>query len=693
MANDGQYLHGYPRKPPIRELNWHSNPTDEVVRCHPSHNSYPAQSNDRYGKTNNFDLVDTVKSPDGASSFKSIHSEFINTDTSNVRFVEEISHVKKHSLSPELCLDDSPKSKKNSALWNECLPLSFELNSNVERPTRTNASNQNWSAPQLTADQIHKERLDLPVRLFEGIKRSSSPMIKPLICEHRNVPRVNKSTSSYCETSPFSPVNEKKFCERIDDLTNSLKKATSQFESRIMARQKQSNDDHTQQHSWGPLPFSAGEGHLSSLGDARPDPFFATLNDDCVVSAKSVQLSSPFGRNMPYSFSRDSETNDDSLLVESQLEKPSLLHSNVRKPLEPIESGNGDEHRYQPHSSADQRINRIDIYSSNNTHKKTDKTRERKDPVTPKRSGSDPPGHKPARRSNGFAQRSVREAILINNNHSPRNIAKKIQEPLDPITRNQYGADPPESDSQARGVDPEYRNDKCVHRGSAFTQNSSRQACTSRNGIASPEKRDANQSSPRSIFTSQQSMCTDMHLSENICSSSSSYPKRVTSLSSKGLVQLNIPSWVDDEIDTPIKPVNSFGETSMDRLLRKIDEIENDFSTIVASLPGSDGLSLKVSKSDDNSTLASKSTFEIHQEAEQTKHQLASDSFESHGSQGEIMTGILQQMRLVQDQIEQLECAELDDGSEGDYESQGEMAELIQRLANAAESLRSLQVE
>jgi hypothetical protein len=157
--------------------------------------------------------------------------------------------------------------------------------------------------------------------------------------------------------------------------------------------------------------------------------------------------------------------------------------------------------------------------------------------------------------------------------------------------------------------------------------------------------------------------------------------------------RLNIPSWVDHEIDnTPIEPVKSFGESSMDQLMRKIDEIENDFSTIVASLPGSDGFSLGLTKTDDNSTLASKSSFELDREIERVQHQLATNSFESHESQ-EKLSGLLQQMRFVQNQIERLDSSELDDGSEGGYESQGEMAELIQRLANAAESLRSLQIE
>jgi hypothetical protein len=106
---------------------------------------------------------------------------------------------------------------------------------------------------------------------------------------------------------------------------------------------------------------------------------------------------------------------------------------------------------------------------------------------------------------------------------------------------------------------------------------------------------------------------------------------------------------------------------------------------------------LKFTKSDDdNSTLASKTTFDMHEEAKDIErhieHQLASNSFESQESQDKLMAGILEQMRLVQDQIEQLDSTELDDGSERSHEST-EMAELLERLARAAESLRSLQVE
>ncbi|KAL3788603.1 hypothetical protein HJC23_005262 [Cyclotella cryptica] len=695
MVNEGRSVQGNPWNLPIREVNCHRN---QPRQGHPSHNISPKQSADRTEKKNVFDLVDAVKSPDDASSFKPLHCEFINTDTSNVQFVEATSHIDLHLLPSKPRLQNRPKNEKTNSPWSEGMPLSFELNSNVGQPVTTMASKQNWSAPQLaTADsltsqvQINAERLALPDRLFEGTKGTSSPSMKPLIREHRNVSGDNKSSPSYFESTRSSPAYEKSFFDRIDNLTNTLKRATNQFESRIVARQEQSTDDHAQQHCWGPVPSSPGEGHKTSPGDTSPDPFSATLQDIYEVSAKSVHHSSLFGRRINRSFSCDPETHDDyqNRFIGSQ-NKPSLLCSDLRKPLEPIESDNDDEHRRQLGSSVDQRIPRIDIYSST-SHQKLVKIRERNDPVTPQ-SGTDPPGHKPLRRNSGIAQRPIR---MIGNIHSPRNSEKvKWQEPRDQITRNQCGADPPESDySLAGGTDPESSRDKCVHRGIASTQNINRLPNSPKNRVASPEKKDEDQNSPKSWFTSQQSMIAEMLTSANVYDSSSSYPKPLTSSATKASFQLNIPSWVDDEIDTPIKPVNSFGETSMDRLLRKIDEIENDFSTIVASLPGSDRLSLKLSKSDDNSTLATKSTFEIHQDTEQINHHLASDSFGSHGSQGKLMSGILQQMRLVQHQIEQLECSEVDDCSEGGYESQGEMAELIQKLANAAESLRSLQLE
>jgi hypothetical protein len=85
----------------------------------------------------------------------------------------------------------------------------------------------------------------------------------------------------------------------------------------------------------------------------------------------------------------------------------------------------------------------------------------------------------------------------------------------------------------------------------------------------------------------------------------------------------------------------------------------------------------------------------MQEEAENIEHQLkSSTSFESQESQDRLMSGILQQMRIIQDQIEQVDSCEMDDGSrsEKSQESQG-MAELLGRLAHAAESLRSLQVE
>eukprot|EP00970_Alexandrium_tamarense_P020316 scaffold15082_cov207-Alexandrium_tamarense.AAC.3 len=150
-------------------------------------------------------------------------------------------------------------------------------------------------------------------------------------------------------------------------------------------------------------------------------------------------------------------------------------------------------------------------------------------------------------------------------------------------------------------------------------------------------------------------------------------PRKVSSSQeTQRTIHLNIPAWVDEEMIAPLTTVTSWGDTSMDLLLRKIDEIENDFGSIVASLPCSEGmsvLSLKDSISQDDSNC--------------NRHEIS----------GNEVTEILHRMRHVQDQIEQIETIDGDDVlSLKRCDSQGEMAELIQRLANAAESLRTLQL-
>jgi hypothetical protein len=65
-------------------------------------------------------------------------------------------------------------------------------------------------------------------------------------------------------------------------------------------------------------------------------------------------------------------------------------------------------------------------------------------------------------------------------------------------------------------------------------------------------------------------------------------------------------------------------------------------------------------------------------------------SFESNASaDSSMVTDAVDQMRRIKDYIEQNDSLDVGSDSES-YNSQGEMSELIQRLANAAESLREL---
>ena len=70
---------------------------------------------------------------------------------------------------------------------------------------------------------------------------------------------------------------------------------------------------------------------------------------------------------------------------------------------------------------------------------------------------------------------------------------------------------------------------------------------------------------------------------------------------------------------------------------------------------------------------------------------VATHSFESNASEEEgMVTDIIHRMRAVQDYIEHMDSVDEDNGYADGYDSQGEMSTLIQRLANAAESLRTL---
>lgn len=138
-----------------------------------------------------------------------------------------------------------------------------------------------------------------------------------------------------------------------------------------------------------------------------------------------------------------------------------------------------------------------------------------------------------------------------------------------------------------------------------------------------------------------------------------------------------------DENCTSLLRVKSWGESSVDKLMKQIDEIEDDFISIVASLPGSkDGTSLM------SSTNSLKSG-NAHSLVEITLN--IADSFDSHSSAVSLVTDAVHRMRRIKDCIYQNDSTDEGGGSdEGSYNSRGGMSELIQDLNNAAESLRTL---
>ena len=144
-------------------------------------------------------------------------------------------------------------------------------------------------------------------------------------------------------------------------------------------------------------------------------------------------------------------------------------------------------------------------------------------------------------------------------------------------------------------------------------------------------------------------------------------------------------SWDSDEIDASLQTAKSWGDSSMDLLFKRIDEIQDDFISVVTSLPSSDGQSLLSLRSENDSLKSIKN-----------KHSLIeifvnkSRSFESDASSGSSMiTDAVERMRNIKAYIDKIES--VDDGSDSDgCNSQDEMSELIQRLASAADALREL---
>ncbi|KAL7548763.1 hypothetical protein ACHAWF_012018 [Thalassiosira exigua] len=137
--------------------------------------------------------------------------------------------------------------------------------------------------------------------------------------------------------------------------------------------------------------------------------------------------------------------------------------------------------------------------------------------------------------------------------------------------------------------------------------------------------------------------------------------------------QLEVLPWGADAADTPLKTANSFGDSSLGQLFKQIDEIEDDFVTIAASMPSSEG---------------SPNDSEKHSLVGITVNNAR--SFESHDSGESMVTDAVQRMRRIKDYIEQTDSVDENDGSVGSYDSEGEMSELISRLTSAAETLRKL---
>ena len=156
-------------------------------------------------------------------------------------------------------------------------------------------------------------------------------------------------------------------------------------------------------------------------------------------------------------------------------------------------------------------------------------------------------------------------------------------------------------------------------------------------------------------------------------------------------------SWDDHEVQAPIQAARSFGESSLDLLFQQIDEIEDDFNTIVASIPGSEAHTIASSLKTGSICSENESVKSIandkHALVEITLNNAA--SFESNATEGSSMvTDVVQRMRRIKDYIDRIDSV----GSEGDESvhsiySQDEMSELMHQLTNAAESLRALHTD
>ncbi len=134
------------------------------------------------------------------------------------------------------------------------------------------------------------------------------------------------------------------------------------------------------------------------------------------------------------------------------------------------------------------------------------------------------------------------------------------------------------------------------------------------------------------------------------------------------------------ENDSPLATAKSWGESSVEKLIKQIDEIEDDFISVVASLPGSkDGTSFSLTSSHNSLKSAN-----AHSLVEITLNN--AESFESNASAVSLITDAVHRMRRIKDCIKQKDSTDEIGGSdEVSFNSRGEMSELLQDLTNAAE--------
>eukprot|EP00984_Skeletonema_dohrnii_P015151 scaffold6492_cov118-Skeletonema_dohrnii-CCMP3373.AAC.3 len=187
-------------------------------------------------------------------------------------------------------------------------------------------------------------------------------------------------------------------------------------------------------------------------------------------------------------------------------------------------------------------------------------------------------------------------------------------------------------------------------------------------------------------------------------------------------VLVTIPSWVDEEIvNSPLKPAPS-GDSSVDKLIQQIDDIEADFGSIMASIPESSASTLETTErggelkpsphttnnktkdqQDKREAVSPIALIEIKRDDDSDKHESLDrpnnrtqaissfNSFDSDVSDDSVLTSLAQKIRHVHDQIDQIDSSDEsdDDESIAAADSQEEMLQLLDRLNNAAESLRT----